>query len=148
MNVKDAAYRTVHDYAGGANALHSRIGISSAHVLNSKVNPNVDSHHLTLDEADRIIGLTGDYRILQALAGAHGFALVPIRDDSNGVGDVLDAVLSEDEAVGELAKAVKDAIADGKITKRELSEVAACGLNVQGKVFRLLQALTRVSTSR
>ncbi len=37
MNIVDAAYHTVHDYPGGANALAPRMGIKSPAVLNSKV---------------------------------------------------------------------------------------------------------------
>ena len=36
MNILDAAYHTVHDYKGGANALAPRMGIKSPAVLNSK----------------------------------------------------------------------------------------------------------------
>ena len=45
MNILDAAYHTVHDYKGGANALAPRMGMKSPAVLNSKVNPITDTHH-------------------------------------------------------------------------------------------------------
>ena len=71
MNILDAAYNTVHDYRGGANSLASRMGIKSPAVLNSKVNPNTDTHHLSLLEASKLMALTGDYRILQSLSLIH-----------------------------------------------------------------------------
>lgn len=64
MNILDAAYHTVHDFLGGASALASRMGIKSPAVLNSKVNPNTHTHHITLLEAVKLMEITGDYRIL------------------------------------------------------------------------------------
>ena len=61
MNILDAAYNTVHDYKGGASALAPRMGIKSPAVLNSKVNPNTDTHHLTLLEASKLMALTTEY---------------------------------------------------------------------------------------
>lgn len=68
MNILDAAYNTVHDYKGGASALAPRMGIKSPAVLNSKVNPNTHTHHITLLEAVKLMEITGDYRILQEYA--------------------------------------------------------------------------------
>ena len=65
MNIHDAAHATVHDYPGGAASLAPRLGMVQA-VLNSKVNPNTHTHHLTLAEAMRIMTMTGDHRILRA----------------------------------------------------------------------------------
>ena len=57
MNIIDAAYNTVHDYPGGSSALATRMGIKSPAVLNSKVNPNTETHHLTLAEASKLMAL-------------------------------------------------------------------------------------------
>ena len=64
MNVKDATHATVHDYPGGAESLAPRMGIKSPQVLRNKVNPATDTHHLRLDEAVRMMAVTGDYRII------------------------------------------------------------------------------------
>ena len=63
MNIHDAAHATIHDYPGGAASLAPRLGMVQA-VLNSKVNPNTHTHHLTLAEALRVMVMTGDHRIL------------------------------------------------------------------------------------
>lgn len=75
--IEDAAYNTVHDYPGGAEALAPRMG-KSAKVLDSKVNRNEFKHHLTLHEAVQIMGLTGDHRMLRAICRHLGY-LDPIR---------------------------------------------------------------------
>lgn len=67
MNIIDAAHKTVHAYPGGSESLAPRIAMSAA-VLRNKVNPNNSTHHLTLVEASEVMGVTGDYRILHALA--------------------------------------------------------------------------------
>ena len=75
--IEDAAYNTVHDYPGGAEALAPRME-KSAKVLDSKVNRNEFRHHLTLREAVQIMGLTGDHRMLRAICRHLGY-LDPIR---------------------------------------------------------------------
>ena len=70
MNLADAVYRTVHEYPGGATALAARMGMSS-NMLSNKVNPNNDTHHLRLDEANTLMSFTNDYRILHAQAETH-----------------------------------------------------------------------------
>jgi len=84
MNITDAAHKTVKDYPGGAEALATRLITvndkgeekpMSGAVLRNKINPNNTTHRLTLAEANEIMGLTGDHRILVALAAEHGYGL-------------------------------------------------------------------------
>jgi len=67
MNVTDVAYDTVHQHPGGSVALAPRMGMSDA-TLRGKVNPNTDRNLLSLQEADALMGKTGDFRILQGRA--------------------------------------------------------------------------------
>lgn len=75
MNITTAADLTVHEYKGGSESLGPLVGISAA-VLRNKVNPNNTTHHLALAEADRIVRMTGDARILAAFAHGNGYLLV------------------------------------------------------------------------
>lgn len=70
MNVGDAFYQTVHGSAGGCEALAVRMNMSAA-ILRNKANVHTVTNKPTLDDADRIMGLTADYRILDALAANH-----------------------------------------------------------------------------
>lgn len=137
MNIVDAAYHTVHDYPGGSVALAPRMGMSSA-VLRNKVNPNNCTHHLTLVEADRMVGLTGDMRLVQAFGATHGFGLVRLTGEQREDGSTLAAVLSRDSASGGLSATLAAALADGVITPRECDEVNQAGLAVQSAVVALL----------
>lgn len=146
MNVLDAAYATVHDFAGGSEALAPRMGMSAA-VLRAKVNPNTDRNHLTLAEADRMLGLTGDFRVLQALAAAHGFALQALRDvdaDASIAGLVLDA----NTAAGHVATSIRHALTDGLITENEMRTIGAAGLREQQVIVRLLAHLRTLTGRR
>lgn len=143
MNIIDAAYHTVHDYPGGSVALGPRMGVSAA-VLRNKVNPNCDTHRLTLAEADRMIGLTGDMRLLQALAATHGYVLTRAEADNSGGGaSTLGAVLAEHVADGKLASGIAAALADGVITPREADAITQLGMGVQSALIALLAHIAR-----
>ena|SRR5690606_36237078 len=125
MNILDAAYNTVHDYPGGANALAPRMGIRSPAVLNSKVNPNTETHHITLLEVSKLMELTGDYRILQRLNAQHGKVAINLpsipecRDTA-----LTDLVLSIGMNGGDICAQFKEMMADGRITRGEAIDMS------------------------
>jgi hypothetical protein len=135
MNISDAAYATVHDYPGGSESLGPRVGISPA-VLRSKVNTHLQTHHLTLAEADRIMGITGDHRILVALAAAQGFALQRL-DAPPPCTSLLGAHLAASVAGGALASTLAEAIADGRVTQNESTAIASAANRVQAAMVEL-----------
>jgi hypothetical protein len=139
MNVADAAYRTVHDYPGGSESLAPRIGMSPA-VLRSKVNTGTTTHHMTLAEASRVMGITGDHQILHALAAEHGYVLLSAEGASEG-DDLMSAVLSANAAEGELDQALQVALADKVITRNEYKELQALALKQNGVTLLLLSIL-------
>ncbi|MEQ8034288.1 phage regulatory CII family protein [Xanthomonas sp. WHRI 6106] len=135
MNIADAAHKTVLDYPGGSVALATRlISINdrgeekpmSAAVLRSKVNPNTRTHHLTLAEASEIMGLSGDFRILHALAAEHDFIVQ--RADVTLAGGVVESLLDAGELKGKLCKLIADSYADQVLTLNEAKALATlCG---------------------
>lgn len=141
MNVADAAYIVVHDYPGGSESLAPRIGISAA-VLRNKVNPNCTTHHLTLAEADRITGVTGDMRIAHAFAGSHGGVVVPLGDgeDASDMA-VLEVMAGLWASNGVLGTEVHGALVDGRLTGVEQARIRAAAYGVKAKVLGLLNRL-------
>ncbi|UDG74242.1 phage regulatory CII family protein [Achromobacter sp. 77] len=127
MNITTAADLTVHDYKGGSEALGAVVGMSPA-VLRNKVNPNNTTHHLTLAEADRIVRMTGDVRILAAFAHGNGYLLVKA-PESCGESDmsVLEQVAALMIAHGRFGHEVYDALADGGVDQQEMQRVDAAG---------------------
>lgn len=125
MNISDAAYHTVHDYPGGSNALAPRLGIKSPAVLNSKVNPNTETHHLTLIEASKLMELTNDYRILQSLNAQHGKVAINLPCIPECRDTVLtDLVLSLGMGGGDVYSLFKEMMKDGRITKGEAMDMS------------------------
>ena len=140
MNIADAAYTAVHDYPGGALALAPRLGMSGS-ILSNKVNPNINTHHLTLAEALRITTLTGDMRILHAMCSELHHMAIPL--PTVGDEDVMTAMTSTIAEFGDYLKAASDALADGKVTKLELRKIGKemGDLMAQaGKLMHLLEA--------
>lgn len=134
MNITDAAYATVHDYPGGSVSLSPRLGMSSA-VLRSKVNPNNDTHHLTLADADRMMGITNDHRILHALAANHGHVCFELPPESP-TGDlaILELVTHVWRGQGDVGRAIDETLADGRVDAAELPKV-------KDAVYHTIQAL-------
>ena len=113
MNTIDASWHTVHEYPGGSEALAPRLGMSAA-VPRNKVNPNNTTHHLTLAEAIRLQGISGDHRIAHAMAGT-----------------LISALLTAAAGQGDLAKVVSEALDDGRITPNEAGAIAKACATVQ-----------------
>lgn len=126
VSVTDAAYRTVHDYPGGAGSLAPRLGVSSARVLDNKVNPNQAHHKLTLDEAVDAMVLSGDVRILHAIASRVAHVAIPVCH-FDGVSDeaLLDVYTTLIAELGNFSATFHDALADGRITRDELGRLRA-----------------------
>lgn len=135
MNITDAAHKTVKDYPGGSEALAPRIAMSAA-VLRNKVNPNNTTHHLTLAEASEIMGVTGDHRMLHALAAEQGYTLQAT--DAPSVGSIMCAMLAASAAKGDLESILAQALADNRITPNEAADIARACAAVQA-------AMTEVS---
>ncbi|WP_411850699.1 phage regulatory CII family protein [Stenotrophomonas sp. LGBM10] len=136
MNVTDAAYDTVHQYPGGSEALAPRMGMSAA-TLRGKVNPNTDRNLLSLQEADTLLGRTGDYRILHALCAEHG--LIAQRVDAPQSGNLITALLSAAAAEGDLAELVSEAMADSRITPNEADAIARACQQVMAALVQVSQ---------
>jgi len=136
MNTQDSAYKTVHAYPGGSESLAPRIGMSAA-VLRNKVNPNNTTHHLTLAEASEIMDVTGDDRILHALAAEHGYTLE--RADAPTSGSLICALLGAASLKGKLSALVAEVMTDGRITPNEAKAVADMCADVQALIAEVAQ---------
>ena len=125
-----AIYETVHGYrapdgkARGAVALAPRCGMNPG-TLSNKTNPD-QGHVLGLAESIPLQLVADDYRILYAYAAAlqHvAYRLPPHRDASDV--ELLDAYAKVQERCGLKARAIRDALCDGNVTRTELEEIRA-----------------------
>ena len=147
MHVMDAAHLTVRDYPGGGESLAPRVGMSPA-ILRNKCNPNVTTHRLAIDEASTIMAVTGDFRMLHALAEEHAFVCRRVDEGSGNDRSMLDLLLSAEASKGAFAQAVADALADGLITEREMRQIDDAGLGMQSTVMLLLNKLRTLTGVR
>lgn len=80
MNTRDTAYLTGHHYPGGVPALAARMGMD-ARELSRKLNPNTGD--LGLDDVIALMVMSGDHRILHAMADELGYMLAPQPDEAS-----------------------------------------------------------------
>jgi len=146
MHVLDAAAQTVDQYQGGAESLAPRIGISAG-ILRNKVNVNNTTNHLTLAEANRIMAVTGDLSILQAMAAEHNCALIRI-DNSDKAESLMHGVLDLGVAEGDFNRELHDALADGVITGNEMNGLGQSALTYQAAIIGLLRRLREAHASQ
>lgn len=145
MNVMDAAHATAHDYPGGAGILAARLKMNPA-VLNSKVNPNTSTHHLSLMEAMRMMSLSGDHRILRAMNEELGY-LPPIQRVSAEVSDValLESYTKLISELGDFSAKFHEALADGRVTKKEVKRLRSEMLDFAAAGEELLNRLEQIA---
>ena len=133
MDVIDAAHSTVHNPKhGGSTALAARMGMSNT-VLNSKVNPNTDTHHLRLDEALTIMEYTKDYSIIQAMAYRLGGEFTTSSGQTPQA-SLLMTALSTSACQGELMVEMYRALEDGIIDCKENESIQT---NIQNMIVAL-----------
>lgn len=121
-DVNEAVYRVVHDF--GAQKLAALTGTSAGVILN-KANPHDTSHHKpTLADALVWTSLTKDPRIVQALCQTLGGVFVSLEaQDQASDAALLDLICERDSALGEFAKALREALADGRVTPPEFADL-------------------------
>lgn len=145
MTPEDAAYAVVHDYPGGAFSLGPRLNIKPQ-VLINKVNPNAETNRLSLAESVRLQQVTGDHRIFEACATTLGYAVLPLPQLDDGLGnDELLAVQSQ--LIGELSTLSADlmrALSDGKVTETEERLLAEQAKHLYERAMQLIQIAAKV----
>lgn len=139
LDVADAAYHTVHDYEGGSTSLAPRLDLTPD-VLNNKVNPRTATHHLYLDQAVRLMEVTGDHRILRAQCHRLGY-LDPIACiNYAGIADeaLLEIVARVHAESGDVSRALIKALSDGSVSPGE-------ALDVREQIRQAMSALAELA---
>lgn len=143
MNFKDAMHATVLDYPGGADSLAPRMGIKSPQVLRSKVNPNIDTHHLRLDEAISMVVCSGDYRLMHAMASDMGgvFSLLPTGDITEK--NIFALIMQATAKHGDVCKEFHEAMEDGHVSPEEKKLMIVKVQNVISSLYTLKNLLEK-----
>ena len=142
MDVFDAAYRVAHDFKpDGAVGLARLLGKNPGTFLN-KLNPAQETSHITLEEAVLISTVTGDRRILEALAATLGCGVFELPAAGFACDtELLTLVLRREQKAGEFARALDRALEDGDISGAEARELALWGSAVIQKWVELVKRL-------
>lgn len=141
MNLTDAAYAVAHDYPGGTESLAPRLGMSGA-ILRGKVNPKDSAHKLTLAEAVRMQAMTGDHRILHAMADELGYVCVQSQIFVNVSDmDLLDSFMMVMKELGDFAAEFRNDWADGEIKPDELERLRSEFYELQQAGLELMQRI-------
>ncbi len=121
--VDEAIYRTVHGFPGGAVKLAPRVNMNAG-TLSNKANPTMDAHQLTVRESLSIQLSTSDCQIFYAMGVVLSHACIPL-GSFNGISDLelLSSYADYHAEVGKTAQSVRDAVADGRITREECARV-------------------------
>lgn len=147
MNHLDAFYQTVHGAPGGCEAIAPRMGMSAA-ILRNKANPNAAMNKPTLDDADRLMGVTGDYSVLHALAQNHGFVCTKLEEQPASDMAVLENVTNIWQRLGELAAEVHKTLEDGRVEAHEVDACSAAAFKAIRPMLQLIDTLDGMSEKK
>jgi hypothetical protein len=146
----DAMFLAVRELPGGVPMVAGRLGMKAGY-LQKCLQRGCDTHQLSYERAGQIIELCtqlGRDDLAELMvnafcwrAGRTSFVLETDEDDS---GSVLRAALDVGRKHGELLGGVDDALADGRIDRREQ---AALEVSVKDHIDALTRLLTRLRSN-
>lgn len=117
-----AIQETARNYLGGAKALGKAIG-ANPRTFTNKCNPK-EQHVLTVEETLALMRVSGDFRLLDAIAEEAGYICVRIEaNESLSDTHVLISWTGWYAQLGELSSVVAKALLDGQITLEEYHAV-------------------------
>lgn len=145
MNLKHLTYRFAHDYAGGITRLADEMG-KGAQVLTNKLNPNTETHHVTINELEIIGDFTGNnLRIAEYFAQKQNAVVVALPATAvTGDMGLLDGFMEAISFDGDFAYTFKKAWEDGRVTEQEFAALEKIQYDSIGKRLALLAEIKRL----
>jgi len=135
-------YRIAREYKGTIAGIASMMGRNEK-VLASKLNPNVDTHHLNIDELELLAEFTDtSIDVAQYFASKANAVVVRLPDMPDGSDlCLLDAYMQIMKELGELSAEFQKAFADGVINRKEFSRICVEVTGVQAKLLAFQQII-------
>ena len=116
-----AVFDTVRDN-GGPIRLGPKLGLSPK-ILSNKANPRQRANQLSLQEALHLQLVTGDHRILAAMAQTLGYVLVPMDMPPPSDVELLTLYAQWQDQAGKVHHAIAEAFEDRRVTAPEQVEI-------------------------
>lgn len=108
----------------------ARVMAKSPTTLSNKLNANIESHVLTLQEAIAIQNITNDSRILNAWAYSEGKTIIDLPEVGLSDDEVADQLLKLQETIGDFAKTFRLARQKGVITEPDFDAIQKNTLSI------------------
>lgn len=138
MSLAIAAYDTVNLFRpGGATALAPLMGKSPT-TLSHEVDPHYAGAKLGLEDALKLMVLTRDLRMLEAMAQALGCVVVPLHAGATSEPETMEALGRSAKEFAEFIAATAAAWGDGAVTENELDTMEREAADLLGMVSALL----------
>ena len=119
------------------------IGLSLG-TLENKLKPS-SPNDFTITELIDIMDTTGDYRVLEYIAGLYGFVLSKATSEEKSFTDTITHIVISnfelEESLGDLAHTIKEAIKDEKIDEDEAKEIKKKTAEVRKKAVNIEEFL-------
>lgn len=136
-DVFEAFYRVVHDYPAGVPKLAAKMSMPAGVLYNkANANSNENNHNKpTLADAVLVSVITGDHRVLHALAHTLGEVCFPVPNLSH-VSDaaLLELITQIGVEGGDFYRAVNEGLADSRFTRAEFKRVEREALEYIGAI--------------
>ena len=136
LNLRQALYRASRDYRGGQTALALTMGVP-ADELGKRLAPN-DDRPIKPEWVEEILTITGDMRILDALAHARGgvvwHEVVPVqanRASMKALGEYL-------QREGDFVTSLAEGSADGRWEQHEVEKLEQHGRAVMRQLLGIM----------
>ena len=132
-------YHASRDYPGGGKAIAAIYGVPAT-TLQHRLNPNADTHKLTVDDLEYVLEATRDPRILDSLLalvpGAHWFEYQEATTDHSEQ-QLMESIAVLSTQVGNLLTRISDHRRDGVYHEHEVAELQ----KLKGQLIGALQAV-------
>ncbi|WP_339935180.1 phage regulatory CII family protein [Vreelandella glaciei] len=133
-------YHAARDYPGGGKAIAAIYGVPAT-TLQHRLNPNADTHKLTVDDLEYVLEASRDTRILDSLLalvpGAHWFEY---DEESSECSEqqLMESVAKLSTQVGNLLTRISEHRRDGVYHEHEVAELKKLKYQLFGSIKALV----------
>ena len=127
LDLEEACFRAVKDRRGALGAI-AQLNSLKLGTFSHQYNPDYTTHTLAPKNIEMIVHFTKDTRIVDAICAAHGrVGWFHLPDPNCGAGEIMQSIGDMGQDFGSLMQTCMEALADGRISSDELSQLQKSG---------------------